>query len=113
MAGAVVFQKLSVLRMRSSDLRIVRPRPFKVIKVPPLDRDPSFGRVFPWMDRAACWALAQRLIGVEPLVEWRKVLDDVRHRDLDAVHLLSTVEAVPLEAVTIFDTPRAFDYESD
>ena len=78
-----------------------------------LNRDPAFRRIFPRMNSAAFCALAQFLVGVEPLVEWRKVLDDVRHRDLDAVHLLSTVEAVPLEAVTIFDAPRAFDYESD
>jgi len=32
--GGGVSQNFSVSRMRSSDLTIVRPRPFKVIKVP-------------------------------------------------------------------------------
>ena len=43
-----------------------------------LNRDPAFRRIFPRMNRAAFWALAQFLVGVEPLVEWRKVLDDLR-----------------------------------
>src|SRR5262247_1220636 len=78
-----------------------------------LQRGPAGRRRLAGVDGAALRAGARLLVGVERLEQRRQILDDVSHRQLDAVHARTAVEAEPLEAVAIFRPARAFDHQAD
>src|ERR1700751_3755131 len=65
------------------------------------------------MNRAAMLALAEALVAIELLEQWRKIPHDAFQLDLGAMQQLVAVLAVPLEPIQRPFRPWHFDHNTD